>query len=209
MDWLQFIAEMTKSLSWPVVVVVGIYMLKENIKLDQLIFYKYKEKDITLSNHDQDVASLSENQNLDHLILSDITDAVREELERSIYDELPSGASKNDKIDVLIGKLAQEQISKEFEKIYHTIFGSQIDILELMSVQKKGMVGVSQIYSIYEQAKKENPTAYQNRSFIDYMNFLVVSRLVTNQDDRWALTRVGRAFLSYITAAQLNKNKRL
>ena len=210
MGWLQFIAEMTKNLSWPVVAGMALYIFKDDIKLDRFNYFKHKDVEGSFPNTDQaTVASFSENQNLDHLILSDMTDAARVQIEEMISSQLTLGASKSDKIDFLIKKLAQEQISKEFEKIYYRIYGSQIRILEFLSVQDKGRAEASHIYPIYQHAKKQYAASYQDRSFIDYMNYLVVCRLVTNEDDSWALTRVGRVFLSYITAAQLDKNKPL
>lgn len=210
MDGFQFIAEITKYLSWPVAVGIGIYMIKDKINLDRLSQIKHRDTEIVFGNTDQTVSSSpGESQSLDHLIPSDITGGVREQLESTIYSQLPSGADDSDKIAVLIKNLAQEQISKAYEKIYYTIFGSQIRILEFLAVQDNGATSVSNIFPFYEQVVKEYPATYQDRSFTDYMNFLVAFGLVINTDNNWMITRDGRAFLTYITAAQLDKNKML
>lgn len=86
MGWLQFIAEMTKNLSWPVVAGMALYIFKDDIKLDRFNYLKHKDVEGSFANTDQaTVASFSENQNLDHLILSDMTDAARVQIEEMIY----------------------------------------------------------------------------------------------------------------------------
>lgn len=149
-----------------------------------------------------------EHQNLEHLIPTDPT-GLREDIERNICTQLDQIESDNKKIDILVKNLAQQQISNAFEKAYFGIFGSQISLLEFLSVQNDGKAPIFSVLPFFEKAKDDNPDVFKSHQFSDYMNFLLSWNLVENDGGYWNITKMGRAFLAYITAMQFDKNKAL
>ena len=87
------------------------------------------------------------------------------------------------------------------------IFGSQIRLLEFLSIQGEGKAAVQTVTQFFDAAKHNNPDIYESQQFSDYMAFLLSWGLVKNENDEWAVTTQGRAFITYITAMQLTKNK--
>jgi len=213
MDDKQFIIEIIKYAGWPLVVIFGIFMLKDkvtNLFGGGLKSAKHGNSELQFYEGTQKVKEeASESQSLQNFIPIDPT-GLREELEEKIQNQL-SELSSNDieRIDVLIKNLAQQQIINAFERIYHNIFGSQIRLLEFLSVQENGQSDTSKIVSFFDTAKENAPDTFENTQFSDYINFLSSWDLVSNIDSKWSITKKGRAFIKYITAMQLNKNKLL
>lgn len=212
MDNKQFIIELLKFGAWPIVAGSGIYFLKDkigNIFSGGVKSAKHGETEIHFYEASQTIKPASdEQQDLKHLIPVDPT-GLREELEEKINKQLMKITNDTDKIDILVKNLAQQQISNAFEKVYYTIYGSQIRLLEFLSVQIDGKAPVQTVTPFYESAKYNNPAAYETYQFIDYMGFLQSWGLVINESNNWGITNHGRAFITYITVMQLNKNKAL
>lgn len=212
MDNKQFIVELLKFGAWPVVAGVAIYSLKDKIGT---IFSggvksaKHGDTEVHFFEANQPAKSASDKQqDLKHLIPIDPT-GLREEIEGNINKQLTEITNDDDKIDILVKNLAQQQISNTFEKLYYNIFGSQIRLLEFLSVQADGKAPIQTVTPFYESAKYNNPEAYETYQFTDYMGFLLSWGLVINEENKWGITNHGRAFISYISAMQLNKNKAL
>ncbi len=210
MDNKQFFIELLKFGAWPIVAVIAIYSLKDKITT---IFSggvksaKHGDTEIQFFEPNQLVKPESqEQQNLQHLIPIDPT-GIREEFEESIYTQLNQISDENKKIEILVKNLAQQQISNSFEKVYFNIFGSQIKVLEFLSTQPDGTAPVQEISSFYEHAKSISPDFYGNQQFSDFMAFLLSWGLVKTSNGDWSITNHGRAFITYITAMKLNKNR--
>jgi len=210
-DNKTFIIELISNGAWPVVVASSIYVLKD--KLSTLFSggvksAKHGDTEIQFFEGKQDVKKESiEQQDLEHLIPVDPT-GLRADVESKIKNQLLT-VDSDKKVDVLIKNLAQQQLTATFEKIYYNVYGSQIRLLEFLSVQPSGKSESSEVLKFYEDAKDANKLVYGGVEFSDYMNFLVTWDLVKRQDEGWVITKAGGAFLTYITAAQYNKNKTL
>jgi len=207
-----FFIELLKHGAWPVVVLSAIYILKEkigNIFGGGVKSAKVGSNEIQFYESTQVARPVSvEQQNLQHLVPVDPT-GLREELEVRINQQLVQISNDNEKIDILVKNLAQQQISNAFEKVYYGIFGSQIRLLEFLAVQPEGRAAVQAVTPFFEDAKKANPDVHGSHDFSDYIAFLLSWGLVQNDGAEWAITNHGRAFITYITAMQLNKNKAL
>ncbi len=211
MDGLQFTVEMTKYIAWPIVVTIGVYALRNKVPklLENIKSAKMGDKQIDFFESNQDmVPKTTESINLDHLIPNDLT-GIRQNVEDNISSKLPVNATDEDKIKVLIKNLAQAQIVNAFEYIYNSIFGSQIRLLEFLSVQQEGKSEASTVSEFLATAKNNFPDTLKDKTFSEYMNFLLNFGLVENVGENWTITEKGRAFITYITAVQHDKNRML
>ena len=212
MDNKEFFIEILKYGTWPAVAVAAIYFLKDkvgNIFSGGVKSAKVGDNEIQFFESAQATRPAPEGQqNLQHLIPVDPT-GLREELEQRINQQLEQIAGENEKIDILVKNLAQQQINNAFEKVYCSIFGSQIRLLEFLSVQAEGKSPVQAVTPFFDSAKYNSPEIFEGQQFSDYMAFLLAWGLVQNENDEWSITKHGRAFITYITAMQLSKNKAL
>lgn len=212
MEIKEFIIELLKYIAWPFVVLISIFILKD--KLSSIFSggiksAKHGDTEVQFFEGKQPVKpEETEQQDLQHLIPVDPT-GLRGEVEERIQSQLTQINNDNEKIDILVKNLAQQQISNAFEKVYYNIFGSQIRLLEFLAVQTDGKSDAETLNKFFETTKKDNPDIFKEWEFSDYMNFLVNWELVKNENNEWSITHNGRAFIIYITALQLNKNKSL
>ncbi len=212
MDNKEFIIELLKYIAWPLVMLISIFILKGklgDIFSGSIKSAKHGDTEVQFFEGKQPVKpDANKQQDLQHLIPVDPT-GLRSKVEEKIQSQLLEINNDNEKIDILVKNLAQQQISNAFEKIYYNIFGSQIKLLEYLSVQTEGKSDAETLNGIFEDTKKDNPDFFKEWEFSDYMNFLANWDLVENKNDEWFITHNGRAFIIYITALQLNKNKLL
>lgn len=212
METKHFIIELIKCGAWPVVAGAAIFLLRDKISVlfgGGLKSAKHGDTEFQFFEGKQTIKPKNpEHQNLQHLIPLDPT-GLREDFETKINEQLVQIAGDREKIDILVKNLAQQQISNAFEKVYYNIFGSQIRLLEYLSVQSEGKAAVQAVTPFFERAKFDSPEVFERHQFSDYMNFLLSWNLVTNKDHEWLITKHGRAFITYITAMQLDKNKAL
>jgi len=210
LDNKEFFIEILKYGSWPAVTAAAIYFLKDkvgNIFGGGVKSAKVGDNEIQFFESAQAARPTpEEQQNLQHLIPIDPT-GLREDLEQKINQQLEQIAGDNEKIDILVKNLAQQQISNAFEKTYYGIFGSQIRLLEFLSIQVEGKAPVHAVTPFFDSAKYNSPEVFEGQQFSDYIAFLLTWGLVQNENDEWSITKHGRAFITYITAMQLSKNK--
>lgn len=211
MEDKQFIIELIKYGAWPTVAGTALYFLKD--KLNALIggglkSAKHGETEIHFFEGQQSVKpSIEDRQNLHHLIPIDPT-GMREEVELKINEQLEQISGDN-KLDILVKNLAQQQINNAFEKVYYNIFGSQIRLLEFLAIQPEGKASIESVLPFFEKVKSNNQEEFESWQFSDYMSFLLSWELVQNDKTEWLITKHGRAFIAYITAMGLSKNKAL
>jgi len=212
MDNKQFIVEILQYTGWPIVVLSVAFMLKDkiiNIFGGGIKSAKHGDSEVHFFEPTQKIKlETSVSKNIQRLIPHDIT-GLREELEISIQDEIQEVSSENEKIDILIKNLAQAQIANNLDKVYYYIYGSQIKLLEFLSIQENGESNMQSILFFFEQAKQNNPETFINARFSDYINFLISWDLVQNINSKWVITTRGQGFIKYITAMQYNKDKLL
>jgi hypothetical protein len=209
LDNKEFFIEILKYGAWPAVAAAAIYFLKDKIGniFGGVKSARVGDNEIQFFESAQAARPApEEQQNLQHLIPIDPT-GLREELEQKINQQLDQISGENEKIDILVKNLAQQQISNAFEKVYYNIFGSQIRLLEFLSVQVKGKAPVQAVTPFFDAAKQNSPEIFEGQQFSDYMAFLLTWGLVQNINDEWCITKHGRAFITYITAMQLTKHK--
>ena len=210
MESKLFIIELVKYGAWPLVTCVIAYVLKDRVSGifgGGIKSAKHGDTEFQFYENNQHAKPIKlEDQDLTRFIPVDTT-GIRTEVEAHITNDLTKIDGEKDKIDILVKNLAQQQIINTFEKVYFNIFGSQIQVLEYLSVQNNGQCSVKDILPIFESAKQKNTKILNGVQFSDYMQFLLSWDLVKNDEDKWIITKHGRAFLNYISAMRLDKNK--
>ena len=97
----------------------------------------------------------------------------------------------------LIRELASFQLAVEYERLYHSIFKSQLDLLERLTGEKNALHR-SVLMDVFNKLKEEYPRAYLNYSFDNWISFLTLNSLAREENSSLKITDNGRAFIAYI-----------
>jgi len=108
--------------------------------------------------------------------------------------------------EVLLHQLAAAQVLAWFEKIYNTLFGSQITLLETLNGNRIGIT-----YPIasqfFERVKSRYPSELGSWNIDSYLSYLIISNLIIQQDDKVCITTLGVDFLMWLTKSGYPKTK--
>ena len=107
-----------------------------------------------------------------------------------------------EKIEVLVRSFAISRLEIEFNNISNAIFGSQIYLLIQLSSTTQGMT-LTQAEIIFIQAKDRFPALHENRTLIEWLNYLIVHNLIIRTDEKIDITQYGTDFLKYLIDARL------
>jgi len=96
-------------------------------------------------------------------------------------------------------------LTKHFNNIYSSIYGSQINILTRLNSSVFETKETLQGY--YEFAKASFPKTYENYSYDNYLNYLKSFSLIIEEAGAINLTILGKDFLKYILESGYSFNK--
>ena len=151
----------------------------------------------------------------DTTVPSDIEESVdvkKIELEKKYQDVTRTKEELQKQVENLVTQVAGLQTALLFERIYQTIFGSQIRLLE--ELRLKGTVGAcyEDTSAYYEQIRMQWPTL-NSYALESYLNYLVNSGLIElfleGGRRKYRITGLGINFLEYIKKLNYPKNKTL
>lgn len=109
---------------------------------------------------------------------------------------------------VLIRHLAACQVLNWFERIYHTLFGSQITLLKFLRDNSSGISTINaQLY--FEGVKNKYPGALSFWSLNNYLQFLITSGLINMKDNMITITEIGKEFLIWLAKSGYLEEKAL
>jgi hypothetical protein len=106
---------------------------------------------------------------------------------------------------VLLGYTSALFVALNFERIYSSIWGSQLMILNFLNSRISVSRGELQPY--YEIGRITNPEAFESYPFETYIDFLLSQGLIQQQGDRCSITPKGRTFLIHLVNQGLTQNK--
>lgn len=97
---------------------------------------------------------------------------------------------------------AKLEIRVEFERLYRTLFQSQLVIL-LAANNALGAGGVSQeiVANVYKEAAKRFAEFYSNYPFDSWLRYVTNNSLLVQNGTQWAITNKGLLYLHFLTAA--------
>lgn len=146
---------------------------------------------------------------------SDVDTAIQEldtplvhEMEAEIEKSLSEWNIKpENKEKVILRLFAGLVIAHNYEQIYKIIFGSQLNLLELLNTNH-GAMSPDIAISIYDSAKQAHPEIYKEYPFPNWLNYLLSQNLIISENDgKILLTTKGKDFLLFLVKAGYTKNK--
>ena len=221
-------------LSWPVATIIALWILKKPIsKLIENIHITKKDKDgntytlrntqstkhfLTADNKNSAIesapSSISDESSNPNMTSSSTEDfesrqpPIIVKYKHKIFNELVDARAieyKASREDTLLHLLIDTWFAASFEKIYNTIFGSQLKLLALLAqIQQDEEIDLRKFY---DDAINEKPDFYQNYPYGDWINYLIANELVIRHDDNISITEEGREFLSYVYRQGYSTNR--
>ena len=107
------------------------------------------------------------------------------------------GEDQIQKEKFLLRVIAAQTLVQEFETTYRTIWGSQLNALEITNTTPGG-VSLGFIETLYNQAAARDDKLYANYSFEQWLEYIERQSLSIRKDDKIHITLTGREFLKYI-----------
>ena len=216
---IELILDFLSSLAWPIVAITVLMILKEPLK--KLIgnikkigyggagietnYAKNQENEKTLlerlgdgndeSYLDNALAKFSEYtlNRADEIIEQETQISTVEGLQNQ-YDRI----YKYSKLLVLI---------KNFEKMYDSMYGSQIRFLQRLNHTTTESKEDLKLY--YNNAKENYPNIYRDYSYDAYLNFLYANGLIITEEgsENISISVIGKDYLRYLLEANLSLEK--
>ena len=124
-----------------------------------------------------------------------------------LFHEVESGIDKliqdqglTDSADVrkaLLTMLARAVIFGEFEGVHSSIFASQISALNFLNAQAAPVSKATLEVNFYNKAVTDFPSLYRNRTFGQWLDFLLGRALVVDADAGVSISARGMEFLKW------------
>lgn len=203
--------EILKIFAWPlcvvVIVMVFLFIIKKEIR-ERISKIKSVSKTTVLMEPTQEtsITNYHSNDDLlgknDSITVKEQKERIKQDLKNRNLDHNPTEAN-----DILIHQLAITQLKLDFERIYNTIFGSQIYLLKKLNENTKSKKDVhSYISSIINSNE-----ALHDWSIDEYLNFLLAYSLIIfdSQKELYNITFIGQEFLLWLLQSGKNENKNL
>jgi hypothetical protein len=108
--------------------------------------------------------------------------------------------TSDDREKALLRLSAQTYILLYLERVYGSIWASQVACLRYLNSKASG-VNISEIKPFYETAKNRFPANYQNYPIETWIGFLKGSNLVKEENSQFLILIGGREFLKYLAEA--------
>ncbi|MBJ2124798.1 hypothetical protein [Flavobacterium sp. IB48] len=214
---IKMLLDFLSTISWPIVALVVFLSLKTPIKnfINNIKKFTYGGTGIetNLANKQIEEDSLSEilgnnpdATNLDR-ILAKFSDSTLKSLDKIIENETQISTIDNpqNKYDRIYKYAKILILVKNIEKIHALIFGSQIRLLQRLNYSYSE--SKSDLKQYYDDAVKKNSEGYNDYSYENYLNFLVINDLVKIDNETVSITDYGKDFLRYIVEANLTVEK--
>jgi len=205
----EIILQFVTVLRWPFVVLVVGYFLRNEIKG---LINRVRSGKLPGGFEFQ---SLPSQQNPNTNVPLDIDESAetrKVELETEYKKMAQDNSALKEQIDNLLTQIAKLQTALLFERMYQSIFGSQIKLLE--ELQLRGTAGTyyEDISAHYEQTRKLWPSL-NSYALETYLNYLSDSKLIESfmelDRKKYRITAMGIDFLEYIKNLNYAKNKTL
>ena len=216
---IELILDFIASIFWPLVTIIIFLTLKEPIKnlINNIkkIGYGGTALETNLTNNQQEESSILEllgdgndESYIDNALIK-FSETSREQSEQIVENETKistvEGYQNKYKRIYKYSKLLV--MIKSFEKVYDSIYGSQIRLLQRLnhtSVETK-----SSLKLYYDNAVKNYPEAYKTYGYESYLNYLQVKGLIVMQenDENVQIAHFGVDFLRYLLEANLSVEK--
>lgn len=216
---IELILDFISSIFWPLITIIIFFFLKEPIKnlINNIkkIGYGGTALETNLSNNQKEDSSIFELLG-DGNDVSYIDNALNKFSEVSLEqaDQIIENETKISEVEGYQNKYERLYkyskllvLIKSFEKVYDSIYGSQIRFIQRLnhtSVESK-----TSLKLYYDNAKNSYPEAYKVYKYEDYLNYLKISGLINMEEnnENIQITFFGKDFLRYLLEANLSVEK--
>ncbi|MCH4895856.1 hypothetical protein E0494_03995 [Marinilabiliaceae bacterium JC040] len=217
---IEVINEILKTTAWPIVSLITLFALKAPIS-DLIRRFKkigYDKAGIeiesqNLQKEDKEktrgeiLGKDSNNENIEKALAQFRPETIKF-FEKAVKLEtsLDSINTPNERVNVLYRYSQVLYLIMHFNKIYDSIFGSQLRLLQ--SLNGGLSENKTSIRFFYENAKERNPKFYENYSYDQYLEYLKSFDLIIFKSDvKIEITTLGIDFLKYIIETGLSIEK--
>ncbi|MDD3735060.1 MAG: hypothetical protein PHO31_01115 [Candidatus Pacebacteria bacterium] len=196
----ELILEFIKIIIWPGLISIFIFKFKNEIKglINRIVSAEFPggiKVNLPL-----------EQKTPDKNIPEEIKDSI--EIKKEFSDKELNDLQRQ--INVLLSQINTLRTALIFERIYQTIFGSQINLLEELRLKGTNGVFYEDIAAYYQQIRIKWPDL-NSYPLENYLNYLINSGLVEvffdNEKKKCRITPLGIDFLEYIKKLNYSKEK--
>jgi len=220
----QSIALLFNSLAWPLVIVIFYMLFKDtlstalinlsngNFKLNKngLEYNAFIQKNASIETSITDVSSsknsvlLEQTNSASSANISDEKNFTPTPLVKHYIEILkPQFKTEQKNLQIenyeyfLEAKSAEMYIAWHFEKIYATIYGSQIKALQFL-ISNGNKSSKTIIYNFYNGAKELYPNLYSTYMYENWLSYMQSQHLILINGENIELTMEGHGFINYI-----------
>lgn len=205
---LENIVRILEVLAWPIVLFVIFLILKEPIKnfINRIKSIGYKGTGIETetpkkqSDEESQIEKLKKEKPNEYLekiksyfapeTIGLFKEAITKESQVDTYE------TADEREEVLFTYSQLMYIIMHFNRIYSSIYGSQINILQRLN--SSVFETKESLKEYYEFAKSSFPKTYEKYSYDNYMNYLISFGLIIEEGGEIKITILGKDFLRYI-----------
>jgi hypothetical protein len=199
--YLTLLVDLVKGIAWPALIFALVYVFRAPLK--ELIprVRKAGPTGIELEVHQTAVVNkwAGELKSLPGLLRTPPI----ESLEKTLHSQLEY-TKEGERTDLLVNRLAVAQLASVFERVYGAIFGSQIAGLRTLA-NAGGTLTTADALRYFDEAKSNKPEL--KVEFGAWLEFLRAFSLIKIENEKISITDLGRDFLLYLTAQNLNEAK--
>ena len=207
---MDIIIKILDALKWPLVaVILGILLIRRLApQLGRLIDRTSKittkgieTEKISQQTYQQKKKSAKELLKLfDNRLIRETEEKIKAEFETIEH-------TREEKEKLLMKWCVSEAIAHFFDRIYNSIFGSQIYALYYLNSRVGTSVNVTQVKPHYDRVKILYPVIYAKYPFENWLRYLESNALIIRKDDNIGITLQGQEFLKYLIDLGLTSNK--
>lgn len=118
-----------------------------------------------------------------------------EEVIRDDLKELKSDEPKQ--IDILVKALAITEGKLYYQNLHNAIWGSQVALLHHLNSNLQGS-SLEVLKVFYDRGAKKTPAMYTDYKFEQYLEYLIVHKLIKKEDSHCLITQLGIDYLGYL-----------
>lgn len=215
----KLILDFIIAISWPIVTLIILYILKNPIRnlINNIKKIGYGNTGIE--------TSIPNNQDSEDSILQLLGDGDDESyLDNALYKFTSESMQRLEEIVEKETQISQVEgyqnkyeriykyskllvLIKNFERIYDTIFGSQIQLLQRLNHTNSETKNSLKLF--YDKASKYYPKLYEDYSYRKYLGYLFANSLIHMEEnnENVTITYIGRDFLRYLLEANMSLEK--
>ncbi len=207
--WFEFI----KIIIWPIVAIIIVLILRKTIinllnRINKIGFAGIAAEAVQQKDS---IEGIQPEKGIKNEVLEKglgiFSNHTLERISNKVQEESKVNTLKSteDKIDILYKYSQALYLILTFERLYNSIYGSQLDILQRTNTNTENRETLKRFY---DSAVKKYPEFYSNYTYDQYLDFLISQDLIIfNDEGNCSITWLGRDFLKFLIESGKSLNK--